>query len=144
MACKDLAKDVRSIAAELGVQYVVEGSVRRAGDRLRVTAQLVNASTNSCVWSGRYDGVLDDVFAIQERLARTIADALEVRLTSEEDARLAARPFPNVHAHECYLRARQQIWRWRKDSIDYAIQIVSNGLGIGRGLLSSASARSTP
>jgi TolB-like protein/thioredoxin-like negative regulator of GroEL len=130
MACKNLAKDVRSIAAELGVQYVVEGSVRRAGDRLRVTAQLVNASTNSCVWSDRYDGVLDDVFAIQERLARTIADALEVRLTSEEDARLAARPFPNVHAHECYLRARQQIWRWRKDSIDYAIQIVSNGLRI--------------
>ncbi|HEX2443451.1 MAG TPA: tetratricopeptide repeat protein [Vicinamibacterales bacterium] len=130
MACKGIAKDARSIAAELGVQYVVEGSVRRAGDRLRVTAQLVNASTDVCLWSDRYDGVLDDVFAIQERLARTIAEALKVRLTPEEDARLAARPIPNVHAHECYLRARQQIWRWRKDAMEYAIQILSNGLRI--------------
>ena len=130
MACKDMAKDARAIAAELGVQYVVEGSVRRAGNRLRVTAQLVNASTNTCLWTDRYDGVLDDVFAIQERLARTIAAALEVRLTAEEDAWLAARPIPNVHAHECYLRARQQIWRWRKDALDHAIQILSNGLRI--------------
>ena len=130
MACKDMAGDARAIAAELGVQYVVEGSVRRAGDRLRVTAQLVNASTNTCLWTDRYDGVLDDVFAIQERLARTIAEALKVRLTAEEDASLAARPIPNVHAHECYLRARQQIWRWRKDALDHAIQILSNGLRI--------------
>jgi predicted ATPase/TolB-like protein/DNA-binding winged helix-turn-helix (wHTH) protein len=130
MACKGTAKDARTIAGELGVQYVVEGSVRRAGDRLRVTAQLVNASTNACLWSDRYDGVLDDVFAIQERLARTIAEALQVRLTPEEDARLAARSIRNVHAHECYLRARQQIWRWRKDAIDHAIQILSNGLRI--------------
>lgn len=130
MACKDIAKDARAIAAELGVQYVVEGSVRRAGDRLRVTAQLVNASTNTCLWTDRYEGVLDDVFAIQERLARTIAEALKVRLTAEEDASLAARPIPNVHAHECYLRARQQIWRWRKDALDHAIQILSNGLRI--------------
>jgi TolB-like protein/tetratricopeptide (TPR) repeat protein len=130
MACKGIGKDARSIAAELGVQYVVEGSVRRAGDRLRVSAQLVNASTNTCLWTDRYEGVLDDVFAIQERLARTIAEALKVRLTPEEDARLAARPIPNVHAHECYLRARQQIWRWRQDAIDHAIQILSNGLRI--------------
>jgi TolB-like protein/cytochrome c-type biogenesis protein CcmH/NrfG len=130
LACKGIAKDARSIAAQLGVQYVVEGSVRRAGDRLRVTAQLVNASTNACLWSDRYDGLLDDVFAIQERLARTIAEALKVRLTPEEAARLAARPIPNVHAHECYLRARQQIWRWRKDALDHAIQILSNGLRI--------------
>ncbi|HUF46636.1 MAG TPA: protein kinase [Vicinamibacterales bacterium] len=130
MACKRLSTDARAIAAELGVQHVVEGSVRRAGDRLRVTAQLVDASTNACLWSDRYDGVLDDVFAIQERLARTIADALKLRLTPEDDARLNARPIKSVPAHECYLRARQQLWRWRKDAIEHAMQILSNGLKI--------------
>jgi len=130
MAFKGRPGDARAIAAELGVHYVVEGSVRRAGNRLRVTAQLVNAETNVCLWSDRYDGVLDDVFAIQERLARTIVDALKLRLTPEEDARLGARPIGNVHAHECYLRARQQLWRWRKDAIDHAMQILSNGLKI--------------
>jgi serine/threonine-protein kinase len=130
MACKGSGRDARAIASELGVQYVVEGSVRRAGDRLRVIAQLVDASTSACLWSDRYDGVVDDVFAIQERLARTIADALALRLTPEEDARLGARPIPDVHAHECYLRARQQLWRWRKDAIDHAMRILLNGLRI--------------
>ena len=128
MAYKGTTKDVRAIAGELGVQYVVEGSVRRAGERLRITAQLVDVSTNTSRWTDRYDGVLDDVFAIQERLARTIVDALKLRLTPEQDARLGARPINNIHAHECYLRARQQLWRWRRDAIENAMQILSNGL----------------
>ena len=70
------------------------------------------------------------MFAIQERLARTIVDALQLRLTADEDRRLAQRPIQNPHAYECYLRARHQSWRWRQDAIDDAIRLLQNGLAI--------------
>jgi hypothetical protein len=78
----------------------------------------------------KYDGSVEDIFAIQERLARVIVEALELRLTADEDRRLADRPILNVHAYECYLRARQEAWRWRKDAIDHAIQLLHNGLAV--------------
>ena len=130
MTFKRTSKDVNTIARELGVRYLLEGSVRRAGDRLRITAQLIDATTDDHLWADKYDGSIADVFAIQERLARVIVDALELRLTADEDRRLADRPIVNVHAYECYLRARQEAWRWRKDAIDHAIQLLQNGLAI--------------
>jgi non-specific serine/threonine protein kinase len=114
----------------LGVRYLLEGSVRRAGDRLRVTAQLIDAMTDDHLWADTYDGNVEDVFAIQERLARMIVDALELRLTADEEQRLAERPIDNLPAYECYLRARQEGWRWRKDAIDHAVQLLHNGLAI--------------
>ena len=130
MTFKRTSKDVNTIARELRVRYLLEGSVRRAGDRLRITAQLIDATTDDHVWADTYDGSIADVFAIQERLARVIVDALELRLTADEDRRLADRPIVNVHAYECYLRARQEAWRWREDAIDHAIQLLHNGLAI--------------
>jgi tetratricopeptide (TPR) repeat protein len=73
---------------------------------------------------------VEDVFAIQERLARVIVDALRIRLTSDEDRRLSERPIGNVHAYECYLQARQEAFRWRRDSIDHAVQLLHNGLAL--------------
>jgi TolB-like protein/TPR repeat protein len=130
MAFKGTKKDVRTIAQKLGVRYILEGTVRRAGGRLRIGAQLIDASTDDHVWADKYDGTIEDVFAIQERLARVIVDALELRLTAEEDRRLAERPIPDLHAYECYLRARHELWRWRKDAIDHAVQLLHNGLAI--------------
>ena len=130
MTFKGTSKDVRTIAGELGVRYVLEGSVRRAGSRLRITAQLIDARTDDHVWADTYDGTVDDVFAIQERLARVIVDALELRLTADEERWLAARPIDNRHAYECYLRARQEGWRWREDAIDHAVHLLRNGLEI--------------
>jgi TolB-like protein/cytochrome c-type biogenesis protein CcmH/NrfG len=130
MTFKRTTKDVSTIARELGVRYVLEGSVRRAGDRLRVTAQLIEAATDNHLWADKYEGSVEDVFAIQERLARVIVAALELRLTADEDRRLADRPIVNVHAYECYLRARQEAYRWRKDAIDHAIQLLHNGLAV--------------
>ena len=112
------------------MRYVLEGSVRRAGSRLRITAQLIDASTDDHLWADKYDGTVEDVFAFQERLARVIVDALELRLSTDEERRLAERPIANLHAYECYLRARQEGWRWRKDAIDHAIQLLHNGLEI--------------
>lgn len=130
MTFKNTRKDVGAIARELGVQYILEGSVRRAGDRLRVTARLIDAAADRQLWANSDDGAVADVFAIQERLARVIVDALPVRLTGEEDRWLAARPIGNLHAYECYVRARQEAWRWRRDAIDHAIQLLRNGIAL--------------
>jgi TolB-like protein len=133
MAFKGAAKDVKTVARELGVRYVVEGSVRRAGSRLRITAQLIDASSDEHLWADKYDGTLDDVFAIQERLARVIVEALKLRLSADEDRRLADRPILDLHAYECYLQARQEAFRWRADAIDHAVQLLKNGLAITGG-----------
>lgn len=125
---KGASKDAKAIARELGVRYLLEGSVRRADNRLRVTAQLIDADTDDHLWAEKYDGGVEDVFGIQERIARVIVAELELRLTVDEDRRLAERTIDNIHAYECYLRARQQGWRWRKDAIDQAIQLLRNGL----------------
>jgi TolB-like protein len=130
MTFKGRTGDVKTIARALGVRYLLEGSVRRAGSRLRVTAQLIDATMDGHLWADNYDGTVEDVFAIQERLARVIVEALELQLTADEDRRLGERPIANVHAYECYLRARQEAWRWRRDAIDHAIQLLRNGLAI--------------
>ena len=123
-------KGARAIAAQLGVRYLLEGSVRRAGHRLRITAQLIDAENDEHLWADTYEGTVDDVFAIQERLARVIVDALELRLTANEERRFAERAIDNLPAYECYLRARHEAWRWRKDSIDHAVQLLREALAI--------------
>ena len=92
MQLKKRAKDTRTIGLELNVRYVLEGSVRRAGQALRVTAQLVDASTDRQLWAEKFNGSLEDVFAIQEKLSRAIVDALKVKLSPREESQLAARP----------------------------------------------------
>jgi TolB-like protein/thioredoxin-like negative regulator of GroEL len=129
-AFKDTKKDVKTIARELDVRYVLQGSVRRAGGQLRIAAQLIDASTDDHLWTEKYDGTLEDIFIIQERLARLIASALKLRLTTDDERRLEARPIRDVQAYECYLRARYEAWRWRRDAIDHAVQLLQNGLAI--------------
>jgi TolB-like protein len=128
MTFKGTNQDLGSIARALGARYLLEGSVRRVGDRLRITARLVDGPGDNLLWADAWDGSLEDVFAMQERLARAIVGALEVRLSADEDRRLADRPIDNLHAYECYVRARQEAWRWRKDAIDHAVQLLRNGL----------------
>lgn len=130
MALKGTSKDVRAIGRELRVRFVLEGTVRRAGDRLRISARLIDASSDECLWTEKYEGMVEDIFAMQERLARTIVDALHLQWTADEHEQLAARRIGNVHAYECYLQARQEAYRWRQDAIDHAIQLLQNGLAI--------------
>jgi non-specific serine/threonine protein kinase len=130
MTFKGTGKDCKTIARELGVRYVLEGSVRRAGGRLRITAQLVDASTDHHLWADKYDGDVEDVFAFQERLARVIVDALKLELSADEERRLGEHAIGSLPAYECYLRARQEGWRWRKDAIDRAVQLLREGLAM--------------
>jgi len=98
----------------LGVRYLVEGSVRRAGARLRVSAQLIDASQDVHCWAGNYNGTIEDVFSIQEQIARKIVAALELRLSENEERGLSERAINSIPAYECYLRARHEMWRWRR------------------------------
>jgi TolB-like protein/DNA-binding SARP family transcriptional activator/Tfp pilus assembly protein PilF len=101
---KDKDVDIPTIATALGVRTVLEGSVRKSGDRVRITAQLVNAEDGLHLWSETYDRDLDDIFVVQEEIARAIVGALEVRLAT--GAALVERPTENQEAHEEYLRGR--------------------------------------
>jgi TolB-like protein len=121
---------VRSIAGQLGVRYLVEGSVRRTGSRLKVSAQLIDASQDVHRWAATYDGTIDDVFSIQEQVARKIVEALELRLTATEERHLSERAINNVPAYECYLRARHDMWSWRRDAIDRAVQLLRQALAL--------------
>lgn len=94
------------------MQYVVTGSARRAGNALRVTAQLVEAATDIPRWSEKFSGTLDDVFDVQERVSRAIVAALEVTLSAREDARLAQRPIKDARAFELYLKAQELVRRY--------------------------------
>jgi TolB-like protein len=129
-AFRNSSAGARTIAEQLGVHYLVEGSVRRAGDRLRVSAQLIDAPRDVHRWAGTYDGAVEDVFSIQEQLARKIVDALELRLTAAEERRLSERAISNLPAYEHYLRARHDMWRWRRDSIDRAVKLLRQALAL--------------
>ncbi len=109
---KGTARSVPEIGALLGVQYVVTGSARRAGNALRVTAQLVEAATDIPRWSEKFSGTLDDVFDVQERVSRAIVAALQVTLSAREDARLAQRPIKDARAFELYLKAQELVRRY--------------------------------
>jgi TolB-like protein/Flp pilus assembly protein TadD len=117
MQLKGARKDVRTIGRELGVRYVLEGSVRKAGSSLRITAQLVDARDDAQLWSDKYSGTIDDVFEVQERVSREIVRALDITLTSRENARLAERPIVHARAFERVLQARQELRRMSAEAI---------------------------
>lgn len=107
LSYKGTKKPVRQIGSELGVGTLLEGSVRRAGNRVRVTAQLIDATTDEHIWAETYDRELQDIFAIQAELAKSIAEALRIALTDQESATLARRPTENLAAYELLLRHRE-------------------------------------
>jgi len=131
MRLKVSDKDVRTIARELGTRYVLTGGVRRSGTSLRVTAQLVDAASDTQLWAEKYSGTLDDVFDIQEKLSRHIVEALRLRLTPDEDRRMAERPMRDVRAYEYYLLARQQIWSFTGPSLERALQLIRQARELG-------------
>ncbi|HEX2454887.1 MAG TPA: protein kinase [Vicinamibacterales bacterium] len=109
---KGTTKGMREIGRTLGVRYALTGSARKAGNALRITAQLVDTTTDEQIWAEKYSGTLDDVFDVQERVSRAIVTALRVTLTASEDDRLAERPIKNPRAFELYLRAQVLVRRY--------------------------------
>jgi serine/threonine protein kinase/tetratricopeptide (TPR) repeat protein len=112
MQLKGTTKPMRAIGRDLGVRYALEGSVRKAGTSLRITAQLIDTPSDARLWADKYTGTVEDVFDLQERVSRAIVEALDVTLSSEENARLTARPVSDVRAYELYLEARLELRRY--------------------------------
>jgi serine/threonine protein kinase/tetratricopeptide (TPR) repeat protein len=117
---KKRTEDAAEIGRKLNVRTVLEGSVRKAGNRLRITAQLIDVATRYHLWSERYDRELADVFAIQDEIATNIVNALQVVLTDSEEATIRKVPTQSVRAYEYYLRGRQLFHQRRPETLDAA------------------------
>jgi adenylate cyclase len=109
-AYKGKAVDIRVVARELGVRSVLEGSIRRAGNRVRITAQLIEAETGGHLWADRFDRELSDIFAVQDEVTRKIVDALKIKLSPGEAASLDAGETTNNKAHDFFLLGREVLW----------------------------------
>ena len=127
---KGTKKKLKEIAREVNVQYVLEGSVRKAGNDIRITAQLIEATNDAYLWAEKYSGTLDDVFDIQERVSSSIVNALRLKLTADEKERIAARPIDNTAAYDLYLRAYQEFWQFNEGALERALRYLQNATGL--------------
>jgi len=130
MRLKGSHKDVSTIARELGVRYILEGSVRKAGTALRISAQLIDTHNDVHVWVRKFSGEVDDIFKIQEQVARAIMEALQIHLSPGEALALSERPIPDTRAYESYLRARYEAWRFSREGLDRAKRYIETALEI--------------
>jgi len=122
---RDKPATAPQVGQQLGAAYVLEGTIRRSGNRLRITAQLVESSTRHSVWAERFDRQLEDVFAIQDEIARSIAQALRITLTPQEEKTIARKPTENPQAYDFYLRGRSYT---RRENMDYALQMFEQAI----------------
>src|SRR6516162_6789261 len=106
---KGRAVDVKQVGRDLGVRYVLEGSVRKAANRVRITGQLIDTTTGAHIWADRFDGALDDIFELQDQVASSVAGAIEPKLRQSEIERATRKPAANLTAYDLYLRALAQI-----------------------------------
>jgi adenylate cyclase len=125
---KGKAVKVQDVSREMGVRYVLEGSVRRSDNQVRITAQLIDATQGQHLWSERYDRPLQDIFAVQDEIRQQIVLALRVKLTPEEQARFKRAPTNNLEAYDYYLRGWQLLWRMTKETNIQARQMFEKAI----------------
>jgi serine/threonine protein kinase/Flp pilus assembly protein TadD len=126
-------QDIRKIGEQLGVSTVLEGSVRKAGNRLRITAQLINVADGYHLWSDKYDRDMEDIFSIQEEIAQHIVQALRVKLSDKEKHVLEKAPTKDVQAYDLYLRGRKFFYQTRRRSIELAREMFLHAIEKDRG-----------
>ena len=145
---KGQAVDIRKVGEQLNVGAILEGSVRKAGNRLRITAQLINVGDGYHLWSERYDRTMDDIFAVQEEIARAIVEKLRVKLVGETGTHLVKRPTDNVEAYNLVLKGRHLLFRLTKDAMvkagEYFAQAIALEPGYAEGHARLAMSRSVP
>ena len=125
---KEARQDIRAIGKELGARYVAGGSVRRFRDSVRITVQLVDTETNRQLWGNTYKGKLDDIFDIQEQVAKQIVEALKLQLSFSEKLSLTKRQTVNAQAYDFYLRGQDYLYRMTKRGTEYAIQLFEKAI----------------
>jgi TolB-like protein len=131
---KGRAVDVKQIGRELGVRYVLEGSVRKAGNRLRIAGQLIDAETGAHLWADRFDGALEDMFDLQDRVTSSVVGAIAPKLQHEEIKRAKRKPTENLDAYDYYLRGLASTHRWTPDANDVALQLFCKAIEFDPGL----------
>jgi TolB-like protein/tetratricopeptide (TPR) repeat protein len=127
---KGKAADARQVGRELGVRYLMEGSIRRSGDRLRFTGQLIETGTGAHIWADRFEGDMQDIFALQDRITESVTAAIEPKLQSAEIERMKQKPASNLVAYDLLLRAQQFESEFTEKSLANAIQCVEKALAI--------------
>jgi TolB-like protein len=120
--------DVKQVGCELGVRYLLEGSVRRAGELVRITAQLIDTSTGAHLWGDRFDGSLEEVFKLQDEVASGVAGIIEPALQAAEAARLASRPTAHQTAYDLYLRALALSLSYEKDQVAQSLDLLKQAI----------------
>jgi serine/threonine protein kinase/Flp pilus assembly protein TadD len=125
---RDKSVTAGQVGRELGASHVLAGSLRRIGNRLRINAQLIDAANEFPLWSERYDREMEDVFAVQDEIAQSIAEALRIKLSPQEQAALAAKPTENLHAYDLYLRGRNFARRVGRQDMQFALQMYENAV----------------
>jgi adenylate cyclase len=125
---KGQAIDVKRVGRELGVRYILEGSVRKAGGRVRITAQLIDALSGTHLWADRFDGLLEDIFDLQDKVASSVAGVIEPAVQAAEIARSADRPTTDLTAYELYLRALPNCHSWERERIHTALELLEQAI----------------
>jgi TolB-like protein len=129
-AYKGKSVDVKQVAQELGVRYVLEGSVRKAGNRVRIAGQLIDSATGAHIWADRFDGTLDDIFEFQDRVAGGVVGAIEPRLRRAEAERAIRKPTANLDAYDLYWRAQAHAYKRTCESLEQSIKLARLALNI--------------
>ena len=127
---KGRAVDVKEVGRELGVRYVLEGSVRKGGNRVRITGQLIDAETGTHLWADRFDGLIEDVFELQDKIAVSVAGVIEPALQAAEMRRSAARPTNDLTAYDLYLRALAVFFPITKEGVFSALGLLDQAIVI--------------
>jgi TolB-like protein/Tfp pilus assembly protein PilF len=128
LAYRDKPVTPAQIGQQLNAAYVLAGSLRRAGSRLRINTQLVDTHTDFPLWSERYDREMKDVFEVQDEIARKIAQALRIRLSPQEQAEIAAKPTEDLQAYDLYLRGKSYARRLTRQDLEFALQMFENAV----------------
>jgi serine/threonine protein kinase len=128
MTFKGTQKTIPEIAQAVNVRYVLEGSVRKAGNNLRITAQLIDSTNDAHLWAEKYSGTLDDVFDIQEKVSRSIVAGLKMKLAPAEERKVSEHPVASASAYDCYLRAKHEITKWTEPALDRALHLLKTAL----------------
>lgn len=127
-AYKGRAVDVKQIGRELGVRYVLEGSVRKAAGRVRITGQLIDAITGAHIWADRFEGSLENIFELQDQVASAVVGAIDPKLLEAEMARAKRKPVASLDAYDCFLRASDGLYQWTNESTEEALRLFKRAI----------------
>ncbi len=122
-AYKGRAVDVKQVARELGVRYVLEGSVRKTASRVRIAGQLIDGSTGAHLWADRFEGALEDIFDLQDQVTASVVGAIAPRLERAEIERAKRKPTESLDAYDCYLRGMASFYQWTKEGVSEALRM---------------------